>query len=363
MKPASRKTTMQSIEAELSNLASRRQTLEARKVDALAKLDAAKSARRNVLAGDPTADLSRLNGDVRDVEDDIETLDSVLSDLTAQTEDAEARLAEANDKGERAVAAKALQDIASTFDAGAAELEKAMGDVSKALAKMGAALPETLKVVDLPSDQSKRSDRDRILSIVLADAIASAIPFAMPHQSWRHGYGHGAGLERLFNLADRVTEYSRDGDDNPLDAAAAARALVTDRLRGRADAILAGTASADLADRTVEPPVAPKPVYQRVSVFVVSSFRYINSASGSEAIVTARQTSALHEPVADAAVAAGLALRMDTAEGQAAYDEEKVRRERMRLGGMHPVPNDNINDYPSLGDVMGLMSDDQLAAA
>lgn len=53
MKPVSRKTTTQSIEAELSNLASRRQTLEARKVDALAKLDAAKSARRNVLAGDP----------------------------------------------------------------------------------------------------------------------------------------------------------------------------------------------------------------------------------------------------------------------------------------------------------------------
>lgn len=145
------------------------------------------------------------------MEDDIETLDSVLSDLTAQTEDAEARLAEANDKGERAVAAKTLQDIASNFDAGAAELEKAMGDVSKALAKMGAALPETLKVVDLPSDQSNRSDRDRILSIVLADGIASAIPFAMPHQAWRHGHGHGAALERSFHLDDRLTDYNPDG--------------------------------------------------------------------------------------------------------------------------------------------------------
>lgn len=197
--------------------------------------------------------------------------------------------------------------------------------------------------------------------------ILPFIPFAMPHQAWRHGYGHGAALERLFNLADRVTEYSREGDDIPLDTAAAARALVTDRLRNRADAILEGIASADLADRTVEPPVAPKPVYHRVSVFVVSSFRYIGSASGSEAIVTAKQTSALYEPVADAAVAAGLALRMDTAKGQAAHDEEKARRERMRLGGMHPVPNDNINDYPSLGDIMGLMSDeladDQSAAA
>lgn len=79
---------------------------------------------------------------------------------------------------------------------------------------------------------------------------------------------------------------------------------------------------------------------------MVSSFRYINSASGSEAIVTGRQTSAVHEPVADAAVAAGLALRMDTVEGQAAHDEEKARRERMRLVGMHQVPNENLNDYP-----------------
>ncbi|KHJ55124.1 hypothetical protein LA66_00075 [Aureimonas altamirensis] len=361
MKPASRKTTTQSIEAELSNLASRRQTLEARKVDALAKLDAAKSARRNVLAGDPSADLSRLNGDVRDVEDDIETLDSVLSDLTAQTEDAEARLAEANDKGERAVAAKTLQDIASTFDAGAAELEKAMSEVSKALAKMGAALPETLRAVDLRSDGSGRNDKDRLLGIILADAVCSIFPAAFKSRPWGAGGASIIGMDRNFSLSGQVWEWTDHVDNDPLEATAAARALVTDRLRGRADAILEGTAPADLIDEPIVETKPAKPPMQKVAILPISNFSFAADGYGRSEFAYSFTTTSVPEPVAKAAVRAGVAYLMESEEGQSAYQEELVRRARIRSSGNMIVPDQR--EAFNLGDPCGFRVEAAIAEA
>lgn len=266
-----------SIENALANLATRRETLEARKADAVARLDAARSARKNALASDTAADLTSHTRTVRECEDEIETLDGVLGDLAEQVTAQQLELAEAKDADVRAGAARQLEKIATAFDKAAAEMEGAMESLGRAAAAMVAALPETLKVVDFADyPPTGQNERERLVAVIVAEGIAKVFPAAIPTEFWgaRHGVGHIAGMTRHFDLdGDKVRTYASAVEIPSHSAREAAGMLVSDRLRKRAELIVAGGASPDLADQEPFKLKAPEPpAIKHVEVFASADF-------------------------------------------------------------------------------------------
>src|SRR5690606_33081666 len=106
----------------------------------------------------------------------------------------------------------------------------------------------------------------------------------------------------------------------------AAMKLIGDRNRAHADAIRNGDVdlvSGRRIKRAPEPDVEPaKPEHRDVEVFVTKDFRYVKDDNDFNCWETCsrRVKRWVPEPVANAAVEAGFALRVDTIEGRDAYE-------------------------------------------
>lgn len=350
MKTSSLKSGTAAIEAEIVNLKTRHDTLDKRRADAEAKLQAVKTARRNVLSGDPSADLGNLNRDVRDAEDEIETLDGVLFDLREQLADAETRLTIAKDQGERTKVAKQLEAMASAFDAGAAELASAIALVEKAARKMVDVLPETLHVVDFRTElPDGQTERERLVASILAEGIAKALPFAVTSRMWgaKGSYAHLADLRRAFSIAeDSLTTEPGTSEllVEPTDVKSAAAVIVSDRLRSRAQRVVAGEIGTDLADKApLQEAPKPMPRAPEVEFATTKHFSYpVLDASRGRTIVTRFSIQQLPELVADAAEAAGVGFRTDTPEGAA--KRVKLDADRRSMHSISPIGGVGLSD-------------------
>ncbi|WAJ30617.1 hypothetical protein [Antarcticirhabdus aurantiaca] len=353
MKNPLKRDPISAAETELKNLAQRRGVLADRQRDAVARLDAARSARKNALSSDPTADLSGLTRAVQEAGDEVDTIASVLSDLDEQVGEAEGRLAAAKDAEVRSRSAKQLEGIAKSFDQAAADLEAALAGVGKAYAAMVAAIPETLQVVEIderviPPEMSRSQNPDNVFSVqdvrqnalpndlarvVLAEGLARVCPMAFGMKGhfggWRFSLTRAGQLDSAwpsFSVSDfaSMSEVHTAGE--------AAAKLVTDRLRDRARHIVAGDMSPNLDDAPIfRPKPEPKPIPQ-VQVYALEDFAFRTEADKLPTLIGKWWVHLVPENAADVAVAAGVALRTDTPEGAAAFEERKAIRARSSGG-------------------------------
>ena len=350
----SKQTPIAAIEQALSNLTARRQTLETRLGDATSKLEAARSARRSALESDPAADLQPLTRSVRDLEDEVATLNGVLDDLAAQYEQQMIALDRARDDDLRTASAKTLEGIATKVDRATEDLEAAALEVARAATKMLALLPPTLAVVKIDETLPEgQSESQRLISIIVADALCSQVPWLLPATIWGGGVGNGhtAELRRFFDLAGHVRTAVRDTDQiaATTSATSSAQALITDRLRDRAKGILAGDLAPELDD--VDPVslvrIPPKPVIAMVEVFATQNFAFRLTRREIHELVGRRWVRTIPEDAADAAVKAGVALRTDTDAGAEAFAAEKKRRSESM--GMNLSTMLSLSDCVDLG--------------
>ena len=329
-------------------------------------LEAARSKRREFIAKNPGEEVpSELRHSISIAEIDAKSTDEEILEYEAQIAEQEAALLYEQKRGEREAAAERLKAIAKAADAAGADLKTAVAAVAKACAALDAALPDDLAILDFawhqgrPPHRTERgpASRREIVSMVLSEAIAHAVPTSFDVE-----YGYRSQLVRMFDLAGQPA-FKIDHEPAPaVDAAAATRRVITDRLRRRAEQILAGNLPAELDDVPALPPIEPtisRPDLKDTEIFVRENFAYVRDERGRRAFVARRWVHRCPQLVADLAVERGLALRTDTPEGLDAYEHEREYRKRSMT---QPHSALSLDDCIDLGDPLGHLpsADDKL---
>ena len=360
-------------EAELQNLRTRQTELRTRAGDAEQRRDAARTARKAALAADTGGDIGKHTGAVRDAEDELETIESVLSDVDAQIQETERKLATARDALARAEAAETLIQIGQHVDAAAEQLQAALAPVATAFAALLAALPASLKIVELPETAKDRGDGNYawvdhrgtakpldIARVILAEALANTCPgvFAsqpVPGGDWQpalrrlNGFG-SAWITERFKHSELVVAIT--GPE-------AAAALVTERLKARATAILSGEQDSSLDDvappapiTSAAPPKPPEPVK------IIARETFTIEEFGSRSSVMGFEIRTVAPDIAAVAVTSGLAYRLDRAEG--AELQQQVAKGRLPRAAS-PLKMEVVRK-PN-GEVISVGAQDRSAAA
>ena len=257
------------IEGELANLRTRQSELQARKSETEGKRDAARSARKAALAADTAGDITKHTKAVRDAEDEIETIDSVLADVANQIGDAEGRLAEAMDHDQREAAAAKLEALAAQLGEYGRQLGAAFAEVGRICSEAIDTIPATMAIAEVP-EKVKASGSGalyletyrgqatpaELIRIILAEGIAHAFRPAFAAMLVRGDLE--MVLKRAAGLDGRLTiDFREQGFERVLSPEEAMQALITDRLLSRAEGIRNGSLPADLID--VAPPKAKEP--------------------------------------------------------------------------------------------------------
>ena len=332
------------VEGELANLRTRQAELQARKAEAEGKREAARSTRKAALAADTAGDITKHTKAVRDAEDEIETVDSVLTDVAAQITDVEERLADARDQDQREGAAVALEALAAQLGEYGRQFGAAMADVGRICREVVDTLPATMVIAEVPEklkagsngtlfleDYRGQATPAELIRIILAEGIAHAF---RPAFAARHAGGDfEMVLKRAAGLDGRLTTGFREqGFERVFSPEHTMQALITDRLLARAEGIRNGSLTADLIDvapaKAKEPPLPPKPPAP-VKIVARETFNF-RDIDGLKCFV-GFETHELDRDIADMAVISGLAYRIGTPEAhdlQALIASGRAQRSR-----------------------------------
>lgn len=329
-----------------------------------------RAARRDHIRADPGAEIP---GEIRHGLDIAERMlvanREERAELDAHLRELQDALASARDQAERDAAAAADEALADFVDREfAPAIANATAAIGKACAAYLARMPEGLAVVESrpwsrPAGhfQSNSScfSREEILAGILAESLFASVPDAFEAQDTARGYTNV--LQRLFEIEQAVPQMFVDGALPPA-AGNPAKLLLSDRLRARAAAKRAGAPAA--IDRAPEPepaPPVPRSGLKEVEVFATKHFAYQADESAKPRIVGRRWIHNVPSLVADAALAAEVALRTDTREGKDAFEAEKEYRRQSGSTGDRFI---QIEDCVDLGDPCDFLDrGDELAAA
>ena len=343
---------------DLVRLNATRDELANRQAEAQTALDKAKEERRAALASDPNADIAALSRVVRDAEDQAQMYADALADVEAQIAGVTAERDAQELSGKREQVAGHFEGIADAVDEAAAELEKAVAGVSKAFDKLKDAVPDDYALIEIDWPEYKRpfgpARPHELATVILAESLYRKMPEAFIQD--RSTFG----IYRFFEA--ELTPTKKLWGENPaaVDAPTVATRLIGNRNRAHADAIRRG--DLDLASgRRIEPShdleaeqeaEPARPEYSEVEVFVLKDFRYVSSDNEFNCWETVGRLAKrwLPEPVADAAVESGFALRMDTPEGRDAFEGHQAYRKAAILSWDGPK---HFTDFADLGDPLG----------
>jgi len=346
-------SAVERLEKDLTRLNVRRDELANRQAEAQSACNNAKDQRRAALASDPAADIATLSRTVRDAEDHAQMYADALADVESQIISVTAERDAQQVAGQREQVANHFEGIADAVDEAAVELEKAIVGVSKAFDKLKDAIPDDYALIEIDWPQYRRpwgpARPHELATVILAEGLYRLRPdiFIEEHSKFC--------LHRFFET-DRKPATKLWGERPvALDASEAATKLIGDRNRKHADAIRRGEVDLQSGRRIeqtqkVEP---KKPKAPEVEVFVTTDFRYVKNESTFNCWETSScQTRRwLPEPVADAAVKAGFALRMDTPEGLAAYEaDQRYRETKLPSSG----GTKRFLDFEDLGDPLNI---------
>jgi hypothetical protein len=363
------KTPVADIASELDNLAACRETLATRREKVVAELTAARSARKTALSKDPGAELAGLTRSVRDSEDELDTIEGVLSDLDEQLADAVARKTVAEDQDQRITSAQQLQSIAIKVDDAAADLEKALALVGTAYAALINAIPDTLAVVELDQsitmegalpilqDGMRPARPNDLARAILAEGITRTCPGAMgisrDGNSWRMDLGRPVDLgtarpsyivHDIHRVADAMT------------ATQATTALISSRIRTRAEDIVSGKAPSHIEDRpTLTPRMKPIAIKTDVEIIATTDFKFTLEDGAERSVINKGSIRDVAPDVATMAIKRGVAIRTDTPAGATAVHAEEERAARraaeMRNRGAGVVSMPMSRDHVDLGTI------------
>ncbi|MER8553615.1 hypothetical protein NKH37_15740 [Mesorhizobium sp. M1217] len=333
------------------------------------EIDRHRAARRAHILSDPEAEIpAETRHGLALAEDLLRSTHEERAEMVSGLEELRHALVAARAKEEREAAAKVDEALADFVDRELApEVAKAAAALGKACSAYLAKMPEGLAVVESrewsrPRDHARRHadhfSREELLTAIVAESLFAAAPGLFEHQS--SVFGRVQTLGRLFDIDKEIPQSRSDGTP-PAAIRDPARVLLSDRLRARAAAKRAGAP----AGVDAEPAEAPMPEPDQpanVEIFVLKDFAYVENDRGGRALCGRRWSRLVPEPVADAAVEAGLALRTNEAKGQDAFNAEKqYRKNSMSI----PESGLGLADCFDLGDVLGLVEDpgEDLAAA
>lgn len=356
------------IEAQIAQLEASRLELAKKKSDVEKVLDEQKATMRAFVRDNPSLDPpAELRHSVASARDHLEVIVESIAEGDEQILDLRAGLAVARDQEERDQTAKADEALADFVDKEfAPELAKAVAIIGKACTAYLAKVPEGLAVVESrewsreqhhPFRHHDHFTRSELLRAIVAEYLFANAPDLFEHRSSLHG--RDQVLARMFGIDQQIPEMRSDGTPPPA-VRDPSRVLLSDRLRARAAAKRVGEPAApDALPAPASAPDCDKPA--NVEVFVLQDFSYVENIRGSRALCGRRWARFVPEPVADAAVDAGLALRTDTPEGQDAFEAEKEYRKNSMTA---PASGLSLADCFDLGDPCGFLDRDEgLAAA
>jgi hypothetical protein len=359
-------------EAELQNLRTRQSELQSRRGEAEKQRDTARAARKAALAADTAGDIRIHTTAVRNAEDELETIDSVLTDVQAQIQDTERKLGKARDVQDRAKAAEKLDQVGQEVTAAAEQLQAALAPLAKAFEALVSAIPATLKIVELPEvaedrgggnfawvDHRRNAKPLDVARVVLAEALANACPGVFASQSVAGGDWQPV-LKRLNGLGSAwITErFTHPQLTVTMTGPEAAVALVNDRLKARSAAILSGELGSGLDDvappSAISPPPPPKPPEP---VKIIARETFTLEEFGARINVLKFETPSLAADVAAVAMTSGLAYRLDSIQG--------LELQKQVESGTPPRPTNNVRmglvRKPD-GEVMSVLADRNAAA-
>ncbi|MCO5082294.1 MAG: hypothetical protein M9955_11630 [Rhizobiaceae bacterium] len=339
---------------DLARLNAKRDELASRQAEAQAAFDKAKEQRRSALTSDPGADITALSRAVRDAEDHLQMFADALADIDGQIASVTTERDAQDLAGKREQVAGHFEGIADAVDEAAAELEKAVAGVSKAFDKLKDAIPDDYALIEIEWPEYKRpwgpARPHELATVIFAEALYRQQPdiFIKERSTF--------ALHRFFETHRKPTTKLYGAPPEPTDASAAATTLIGDRNRAHADAIRRGEidlTSGRRIERKPELEAEPaRPEHSEVEVFVTKDFRYVSSDNDFNCWETVSRLSRrwLPEPVADAAVESGFALRMDTPEGRDAFEGHQVYQKTAILSWDGPK---HFTDFADLGDPLG----------
>lgn len=361
--PFKKSTAATDIEAEVARMKAKRADAERRLELAGQDLAEAKAARLETLDGDDAA-IEAATNKIRAAQSALSETEELIRDFDHAIAGAEQRLLAAKDREGREAEAKKLEKVVVAIEKRRPELEKAVAALaSVALAMIRDIPPETgiASGFHLFRREDKRGRRmDHPLSgreavyAAIVDGICEALPDI--EESF---YVDGRRQSCLVRLVDveKPSYGAYDGVPAALPVGEALDKILLGRLKTQVAAILAGD---DKPDRlSISPPPPPEPEkleVRQVEIFARKDFAYVASINAMgravHEIVPERKQTRLPEPVATAAVKAGVAYFVDTHQGRAACQEEQERLGREFVSTR--VDRPSLESSHNLGDVLDL---------
>lgn len=328
------------------------------------------AARRAALLDDPEADIpASIRRDIDAAQRLVAALIQDRTDLETGLQEAHAALVRERERGERETAAATLEATATGFDKAAAELHAAMASVAKSIDRLMSAIPEDMATY--PANHETRppgrngsqfASPSEVAAAVLAEGLYAIAPQFFDETTdmiqtgfgWAPSHFRRIALHRI-DLSD-VPRAAFDVVRPGITALEAARAI-SEQWRERADRIRAGELIPDISMIATEWPKPDDPGRANVEVFATKPFAFVDRANGNRRLCGGKWVRNVPAAVADAAVAAGVALRTDTSEGRDAFEARKEYRKNSMTTVESGV---SLEDCVDLGDVLGLTA--QIAA-
>jgi hypothetical protein len=244
-----------------------------------------------------------------------------------------------------------------------------MAGVAKSIDRLMSAIPEDMATY--PASHGTRppgrnggrcASPTEVAAAIVTEALYGAAPelFDEQAETIQTGFGFAPSHLRRISLhrIDLLSHQPRASFDQSRPGATAIKAaqMITDEWRNRADRIRAGDLVPDVSTIASERPKPEDPGRANVEVFATRAFAF-TAFNGHRRLCGGKWVHSVPAAVADAAVAAGVALRTDTREGRDAFEARKEYRNRSMTTVESSV---RLEDCVDLGDPLGLAA--QIAA-
>ena len=355
------------IEKELAKLAGKLADHQRRRSELLQSAEEARAAWRDSLADDDDV-IAAAKAKVDQLERQADDAARTIAEYESAIADAQERFRLTGDQERRSAAAAALETTAKKVDALAPEFEKDVAKVAATARKLMTAIPLETGVFNVsmnarPDERPEKGNgyasRREAVAAVLAEVLLAELPelFDFMKSGNYTALGLLAVADPEAQQVEAMAWHRRDVVGLP--AASAIDALISSRLRGRADRIRAGEIEPDSTSIKISKPYRPPAPPVEVRIVGLRNFRFLAGEPGWKPhtkIIAQGSADYIHEAVASAAISRGWAAQYDSNEGQAAIERQQTMRSQ-RVGALTP------DDCSDLGDPLGLQRAYEIAKA
>lgn len=372
MKSVTKTTTgATAVAEELGRLEARKAEAERQRAENLTALEDARQARRAGLSSD-SFDVDASSKRIRDLDAAAADLQTLIADLDAAIEATAGRFRDAKEAEERAAAAEKLEGFATAAEAAGSDLEKAVVGLAKAVRALLATVPPDVgmfparslnRPTGRPEGNSLLASPREAIAAVVAEAVAYNLPEIV--DGYRDNGYYRRSLMCVMNPEAANPTLNASQPTNPLATSAAVAALITNRLRDRAEAIRTGAAGTNLSDVSRPDKQRDKP--RNVELIALENVAYLAHNGNflpKRQLLAAGKAKSFAPDDAEKLIATGAFAATDSDEGRAFA--KKLEDRRIALAGQrglsHAPSEFRFEDCRDIGDPMGLRAERGLDA-